>query len=143
MCSRNQFLLHLFYTTDEGSYKLWNIRHTSSIFRKTIFRQILSMPLIFITTIHTQFATAFCLITWVQLNSNTDIPKPFSNTFRMYVNMYMYWVSYFPVEYSVMSVLKCYELSINSETFMRHCYEKSLHVAVYPWVWMRCSFHVH
>ena len=28
MCSRNQFLLHLCYTTDEGNYKLWKIRHT-------------------------------------------------------------------------------------------------------------------
>ena len=28
MCSRNQFMLfHLFYTTDEGNYKLWKIRH--------------------------------------------------------------------------------------------------------------------
>ena len=30
MCSRKQFLFHLFYTTDEGSYKLWKIRHTES-----------------------------------------------------------------------------------------------------------------
>ena len=28
MCLRNQFLFHLFYTTDEGNYKLWKIRHT-------------------------------------------------------------------------------------------------------------------
>ena len=28
MYSRNQFLFHLFYTTDEGNYRLWKIRHT-------------------------------------------------------------------------------------------------------------------
>ena len=40
MRSRNQFLF-LFYTTDEGNYKLWKIRHTekqtSSFFSKTNF----------------------------------------------------------------------------------------------------------
>ena len=30
MCPRNQFLFHLFYTTDEGNYNLWKIRHTES-----------------------------------------------------------------------------------------------------------------
>ena len=41
MRSSNQFLFHLFYTTTEGNFKLWKIRHTekqtSSFFSKTKF----------------------------------------------------------------------------------------------------------
>ena len=52
MCSRNQFLFHLLYTTDEGNYKLWKIRHTekqtSSFLSKRIsnkfFQNLQSSP---------------------------------------------------------------------------------------------------
>lgn len=45
--------------------------------------------------------------------------QAFINMFRIYVKMYNV-VSYFPVEYSIVSILMCYELSINGEAFMKH-----------------------